>query len=55
MLRDAANFQVMEKIVHSDAKLFRAVLHHKGRISTCGANVPCRQDIKEQQNDTQAT
>ena len=30
MLRDAANFQVMEKIVHSDAKLFRVVLHHKG-------------------------
>ena len=55
MLRDAANFRVLEEIVQH-AKLFRAVLHHKGRTG-CARAVPMfRVDkIKEEQNDTQAT
>ena len=42
MLRDAANFRVLEEIVQH-AKLFRAVLH-EDRMSTCGPSVPRRQE-----------
>ena len=42
MLHDAANFRVLEEIVQH-AKLFRAVLH-EDRMSTCGPNVPRRQE-----------
>ena len=42
MLRDAANFRVLEEIVHHP-KLFRAVLH-EDRMSTCGPNVSRRQE-----------